>query len=321
MHQAALLCLASGGKLAVGAVHAGVVKTKPGSAEETGDGGRVSLVESGDGVALAVVSPVLPGALAIKAVYKGQTATISLRFDPDEEDRYGDGTPDALRLHSAADRAAFRAWFTTLAEAAASLPAERVPAEIDDCAALLRWSYRGALHAHDEAWQAAQPFAAQPFAAQPFAALPPLASVHQYVYPLTPLGAALFRAAPGAYRHGDAEDGSFAQFADARTLMQHNTFFVSRDIRRAEPGDLLFYRQLEQDSPFHSMIVTDSNEQRWAVYDTGPMGEGSRRRRGEIRRVLLQDLLGHPDRRWRPVPENSNFLGVYRWDILREGGR
>ena len=103
--------------------------------------------------------------------------------------------------------------------------------------------------------------------------------------------------------------------------MGRNTFFVSRDVRRAAPGDLLFYRQLEQDSPFHSMIVTDNGEQRWAVYDTGPMGEGTRRRRGEIRRVLLGDLLGHPDRRWRPVPENSNFLGVYRWDILREGGQ
>jgi len=29
--------------------------------------------------------------------------------------------------------------------------------------------------------------------------------------------------------------------------------------------------------------------------------------------------LHHPDARWRPLPENTNFLGVYRWNILREG--
>jgi uncharacterized protein len=30
-------------------------------------------------------------------------------------------------------------------------------------------------------------------------------------------------------------------------------------------------------------------------------------------------LLHHPDPRWRPLKENANFLGVYRWNILREG--
>jgi uncharacterized protein YfaT (DUF1175 family) len=34
--------------------------------------------------------------------------------------------------------------------------------------------------------------------------------------------------------------------------------------------------------------------------------------------VLLADLLHHPDPRWRPEPSNPNFLGVYRWNILRE---
>jgi uncharacterized protein YfaT (DUF1175 family) len=37
-----------------------------------------------------------------------------------------------------------------------------------------------------------------------------------------------------------------------------------------------------------------------------------------MRRVAISDLLQHPDIRWRPIVENSNFLGVYRWDILRE---
>jgi uncharacterized protein YfaT (DUF1175 family) len=50
------------------------------------------------------------------------------------------------------------------------------------------------------------------------------------------------------------------------------------------------------------------------VYHTGPIGNGP----GEVRRVALVDLLHHPDIRWRPIIENSNFLGVYRWNILRE---
>jgi uncharacterized protein len=256
-----------------------------------------------DGAVVQVASPANPGVQTLHLAYRGRVSSVTLHFAPDATDLYGDGTPEFLRLHSAADRLAFRAWFTTLAESAAALPADRLPPEIDDCAALLRWCYRGALHAHDAAWQETQPFDA----------LPPLTSVQQYVYPLTPLGAGLFRVRSGAYTAGDAANGSFAQFADAKTLMQLNTSFVTRDVHGARAGDLLFYRQLEQNSPFHSMILTGTGDN-WAVYHTGPIGNA----RGEMRRVSLGDLLQHPDRRWRPVPENSNFLGVYRWNILRE---
>ena len=110
-----------------------------------------------------------------------------------------------------------------LADTAASLPQERLPREINDCAALLRWCYRGALHAHDEAWQAAMPFET----------LPPLASVAQYAYPFTPLGANLFRVRSGIYSAADSGNGNFAQFADAETLWRRNTFFVTRDVRGA----------------------------------------------------------------------------------------
>jgi hypothetical protein len=61
------------------------------------------------------------------------------------------------------------------------------------------------------------------------------------------------------------------------------------------------------------MIVTGPAHD-WTVYHTGPIG----REPGEMRRVSLDDLLHHPDTRWRPVIENSNFLGVYRWNVLRE---
>jgi uncharacterized protein YfaT (DUF1175 family) len=242
--------------------------------------------------------------------YAAQSATVTVRFREDDEDSVGDGTPDFLRLHSAADRAAFRGWFTALADTAAGLPKAKLPKEIGDCAALLRWCYRGALHAHDEAWAATMPMDAPP----------PLASVTQYVYPQTPLGVGLFRVREGPYRAADATDGGFAQFADAKTLWLRNTFFVSRELRNARPGDLLFYRQLEQDSPYHSMILTGAGHE-WAVYHTGPIGSGPTEQPGEVRRVAIADLLRHPDARWRPLVNNANFLGVYRWSILREDGR
>ncbi len=69
----------------------------------------------------------------------------------DTSDSTGDGTPDFLRLHDPADRAAFRRWFTLLAESQ-YYRGKTLPAEIDDCAALLRFAYREALREHDAAW-------------------------------------------------------------------------------------------------------------------------------------------------------------------------
>jgi len=263
-----------------------------------------------------VHAPVAPGEAHVQLRYRGSNTSVLVHFAPDDRDRFSDGTPDFLRLHSSSDRAAFRAWFTALADAAAALPPERLPHEVDDCAALLRWCYRNALHAHDEAWLATMPFDVPP----------PLVNIQQYAYPQTPLGAGLFRVRPGPYTPGDpvsdgvSQSASFAQFADAKTLWRLNTFFVTRDVRAARPGDLLFFRQLEQNSPYHSMIVTGTVPG-WVVYHTGPVGNGRSIQPGEVRRLTLDDLLHHPDTRWRPISSNSNFLGVYRWNVLREDPR
>lgn len=297
MHQAAILSLSHAGLPWSGDLDVDQVHVPDASSVLYGDVNRARLL---------VRSPVNAGTRFLRISFLKDSARVTVHFIPDYSDRFEDGTPDFLRLHTAEDRAAFRAWFTALADSAAGLPAKRLPAEIDDCAALLRWCYRGALHAHDVAWESTLPMDAPP----------PLAAVRQYSYPNTPLGANLFRVRLGAFVAGDMADGGFAQFADAKTLWQRNTFFVSRDLRAARPGDILFYRQLEQNSPFHSMILTGAGHE-WAVYHTGAIGSGP----GEMRRVAITDLLQHPDVRWRPTVENSNFLGVYRWNILREDPR
>jgi uncharacterized protein len=266
-----------------------------------------------------VKAPVTPGASHLYLHWRQRSLSVPITFVLDPSDSYSDGTPDFLRLHTAQDRQAFRSWFTSIAQAQADLPAANLPAEIHDCAALLRYAYREALHAHDANWLSMHVVAF------------PRPSVRQYTYPQTPLGANLFRVRPGPFSPADLDDGSFAQFADAQTLMLDNTYLLGRDPRQARSGDLIFYRQLEQDSPydvpgaaqnpsryhspFHSMILCEDGNGDWVVYHTGPIHNG----KGEMRRLTMSDLLHHPDARWRPLNENANFLGVYRWNILREG--
>ena len=235
----------------------------------------------------------------------------SRRAQPRLEEASGsDGTPGFFHLDSAADKQAFRQWFAAIAEYQALRPAQELPPEVSDCAALLRYAYRNALQAHTAAWLAENKLEGLTF----------LPSVRKYSYPHTPLGAALFRVRPPG-EGGDLQ-ASFAEFADAHTLQQFNTFFVSRDVRLAQPGDLLFYRQLEQNSPYHSVIFVGHSQfirggpedDSILVYHTGPSGKSP----GEMRRVRLGQLLQHPSPRWRPVAGNSNFLGVYRWNILKD---
>lgn len=218
-------------------------------------------------------------------------------------DSFGDGTPDFLRLTDPADRAAFRRWFTLIAEYQAIRPRAEVSAEITDCASLLRYAYREALKSHNAGWFEDTGIQVT--------ALP--GEIRAWHYPHTPLGADLFRVRPGSFEQADLSDGAFAQFADAKTLVQRNAYLLSRDVRIAETGDLLFYRQFGRSSPWHSMIVLQAGPQATVVYDTGP----DHGHPGELRRVALADLLDHPEPQWRPLPGNPNFLGVYRWNILR----
>jgi hypothetical protein len=61
------------------------------------------------------------------------------------------------------------------------------------------------------------------------------------------------------------------------------------------------------------MIVTRIGGQAAVVYDTGTdHGQLS-----ELRRLAMAELLDHPQPQWRPLAANPNFLGVYRWNILR----
>jgi uncharacterized protein YfaT (DUF1175 family) len=227
-----------------------------------------------------IVVGVLGGPVVVEARRRGfppVRATLETVAQP--PDRF-------LPLDNEADRAAFIGWFTYLAQSQYNVPV--LPPEIKDCAALLRFAYREALREHDGAWAAEWNLTD----------VPPIPSVHKYNYPYTPLGARIFRT-----------DDGFAEFADARTLIHDNAYLLGRDLRVAAPGDLLVYRQLEQDQAFHTMIFLGDS----VIYHTGPFHGGP----GEIRRPSVVELLHHPAPQWRPQLGNPNFLGVYRWNILR----
>ena len=57
-----------------------------------------------------------------------------------------------------------------------------------------------------------------------------------------------------------------------------------------------------------------NDDRRYVVYHTGPTGKDS----GELRRLTVDELIHFRDPNFRSVAENPQFLGVARWNILRE---
>ncbi|HEY8188348.1 MAG TPA: DUF1175 family protein [Pyrinomonadaceae bacterium] len=230
--------------------------------------------------------------------------THSVSLDADN-----DGIPDAAELQTFADRENFRKWFTLIAEEQYYHLSDQWNAEQRDCAGLVRFAWREALRHHDRLWfQKMGPG---------YSAIAP--DVARYNLEQGPLGEKLFRTNFGSYKDGDLSNGSFSEFADARSLKNFNVKFISRDRHYAEAGDLLiFYQPWVQKFPYHVMIflgrsnLGEDQSSDWVVYHTGssPTSEGA------VKKVELSVLDHHPNKRWRPTESNSNFLGFFRLKIL-----
>ena len=238
-------------------------------------------------------------------------ATLHRQYPASFSDSAQDGTPDFLRLDTETDRATFRRWFRFLAEVQYLNPPGKRPAEIVDCSSLLRYCYREALRSHNSRWAAD--------AKLPL--VPAFGSVTKYNYPYPGMNGGLFRTCAGPFLRSNLRDGCFSQFASAETLERLNTFRVSRDVGAAQPGDLLFFKRQSGDerASYHSMIFLGQRQIRpapseYVVYDTGPEGARS----GEVRLLSVSDLLHFPEPEWRPYASNGQFLGIYRWNILRD---
>ena len=220
------------------------------------------------------------------------------------------GIPDRAQLRSFNDRESFRRWFTAIAELQFYQISEAWNAEQRDCAGLVRFAWREALRRHDRTWFRRMGAAYEPVAPD----------IRAYDLERGPLGERLFRTAFGTFKESDLSDGTFSEFADARTLKDFNSTFVSRERGRAQPGDLLFfYQPWVQKYPYHVMIFLGpareglEGENDWVVYHTGASPGDA----GTVKKVRLAALDRHPNARWRPTLGNRNFLGFYRLKILQ----
>jgi uncharacterized protein YfaT (DUF1175 family) len=224
-------------------------------------------------------------------------------------DSDSDGIPDNAELRSFDDRQNFRKWFAAIAEMQFYRMSDEWNAGQRDCAGLVRFAWREALRKHDRLWF-------KKMGAEYESVAP---DVSAFALETNPLGEKLFRKDFGSFQESDFTTGKFSDFADARTLKNFNCIFVGRDRRRAQPGDLLFFQQPWVSSfPFHVMMFIGEplrdgeGAADWVVYHTGssPTDEGT------LKKVRLAVLDRHPDKRWRPVESNPNFLGFYRLKIL-----
>jgi hypothetical protein len=181
-------------------------------------------------------------------------------------------------LSSPVDRQAFRRWFAFMAES--RYYAHKRVREITDCAALVRWCFREALMPHDTAWAR---------------------STDLPIFPAMP----------------SVQDAAWTEEfgrADASDLHHNETWFVSRDIRSALPGDLLFF-EAAGDSAEHVMIYIGASQilpssRNWVVY----LADRGR----EVEKVTVDSLLSSSYGDWRPEVENPRFLGVWRFNLLRD---
>lgn len=221
-----------------------------------------------------------------------------------------DGIPDTAELRTFNDRESFRRWFTWIGEMQFYKLSEEWNTEQRDCAGLVRFAWRESLRKHDRAWYKRM--------GEDY---DPIASDVSVDLTSEPLREKLFRTMPGNYSTRDISEGKFSEFADAQTLKMFNTAFVGRDRQQAQPGDLLFFHQpWVQKFPYHVMLFlgeprfASDNARDWVVYHTGASPQDA----GEVKKVRLSVLDQHPNKRWRPLPNNPNFLGFYRLKILNQ---
>jgi uncharacterized protein YfaT (DUF1175 family) len=192
-----------------------------------------------------------------------------------------DAAPTAIRLDRE-QSAAFRTWMVRLIS-------EQTRQGLNprwfhrDCAGLVRFAVNEAFKPHDAKWLHANGMS------QP---LPPDVYLRPGQKPLLEGWVQL--------------DGRRAPFVTAQVLIQQNTSFVSKDLNRALPGDLLFF---DQGDDQHLMVWTGH----YISYHTGTETKTD----NGLRAVSIQQLMEWKDTRWRPEESNPNFIGIFRLAFLQ----
>lgn len=188
----------------------------------------------------------------------------------------------AARLNKAQSRA-FQAWMLRIVSA----QLERGPSprwQHRDCAGLVRFAVNEALSAHDVRWLRANGIASD-------RQLPPELE--------------LARAQQGLRNRWVQSGGAVGSYVSAIALVQHNSRFIARELTQAQPGDLLFFDQGDEQ---HLMVWMGSR----IAYHTGTVKPDD----NGLRSVDVSQLKTWKDTRWQPAVDNPNFVGVFRLAFL-----
>ncbi len=175
----------------------------------------------------------------------------------------------------------FRAWFTRIVDEQVRRPSPRWVHR--DCAGLIRYAVAEALAEHDEKWLRANGLTPQ--------GLPPPLELSPEQQNLR-------------FNWRDI-DGQNKAFVTALALIQGNSQFVGKEINQAQPGDLLFFDQGDEQ---HLMVWMGQ----YIAYHTGTVTP----RDNGLRAVTVQQLTQWKDTRWQPSGNNPNFIGFYRLGFL-----
>lgn len=152
-----------------------------------------------------------------------------------------------------------------------------------DCVSLVRYSVAESLRVHDTHWLKANGFSAQQLPEE----------LH-------------LSAEQEALRHVWRRiDGSKGAYVSAIGLVQENSRFVAKDFNLAQPGDLLFFDQGDEQ---HLMVWMNG----MVIYHTGTVTAQD----NGLRSIPVSQLLRWKDTRWRPTQDNPNFVGIYRLAFL-----
>ncbi|HVG57683.1 MAG TPA: DUF1175 family protein [Hyalangium sp.] len=108
--------------------------------------------------------------------------------------------------------------------------------------------------------------------------------------------------------------GQPSEFADAETLLTRSFVPLGRDEATREAlrtGDLVAFRQEQDSGPvFHLMMVVRPEDKAHAparvVYHPGEKGAA-------VRTGVLHRLATEAPIEWRPIPQNTAFLGFFRF--------
>ena len=152
-----------------------------------------------------------------------------------------------------------------------------------DCVSLVRYAVAESLRPHDAAWLRANGLSSQQL----------------------PEELILSKAQQDLRHTWRRIDGSSGAYVSAIGLVQENSRYITKNFNHAQPGDMLFFDQGDEQ---HLMVWMDG----MVVYHTGTVTAQD----NGLRAVPVSQLLSWKDTRWRPTQDNPNFVGLFRLAFL-----